>query len=387
MLIHLALFVLSTSLKVNAKCYNRIVTICDELSELKTHGKDSFQNVVIQKDILGSINRDEPNEVLESAHFAKTPNLEQIYIYGKLRGVLANSFADLKYLNYVNLNGNQLTVLEANAFAGMSAYKIDLRRNNIENMAHQTFSNCSVSELDLSFNKLTNIQYNMLNIRSLRILNMSHNQLSLVVSGAFAESLEELDLSFNYFESLMVDVLKELSNLKRLRLRGNKIQYLAKLTNLESLEYLDVSHNALTDIERKAFQAQTNLKTLYLSHNRIKQLPAEIFGDKKEKSTIRTLLLHRNKLGYLSNSLGDILPELKEISIGGNPWSCSCLTSIREYIKVRDIKQLECDKEYFVGGELPVCLIGQKNFCSEGDVEEGSVDQFLNRLIEYEGCY
>lgn len=79
-------------------------------------------------------------------------------------------------------------------------------------------------------------------------------------------NLQELDLSCNDLEELIIDQLP--ASLQTLKLARNHIHRISGLRSLQSLEYLDLSHNLLTTV-LDSHVMFPSVRKLYLQHNKI----------------------------------------------------------------------------------------------------------------------
>ncbi|KAK5641827.1 hypothetical protein RI129_010374 [Pyrocoelia pectoralis] len=201
----------------------------------------------------------------------------------------------------------------------------------------------------------------MLNIPSLETLIITNNHLQSLVEGCFHENLEYLNLEFNSLSQITEGVLKPLKNLKELNLSHNRFKGIELSYGLPSLESLDLSHNEIVVIVEDSFKNFWELKSLKLDHNYLTAISYKIFPT---GNSITTLHLHYNAFMYIPETTAQILPKLREITIGGNPWACPCLVIVTGYLQEKNITQPECDRKYFSIGRSAVCVITDDESCT-----------------------
>lgn len=357
------IIVLLMAHKADFKCVTTFATTCEHLSDISKYSTRNWDTLIIKANECNRGKVQKNNEVLTAGVFNTTSNLEHLYIVEKLNSIAPAASSGLQSLKYLKLWGNQLKVLRKGVFANFeNLQKLDLRYNQIENLVHGFCENSFIREIDLSYNELTNIQVGMLDLESLEILKLSHNRLSFIAPNTFhAASIQILDLSYNNFVSFQTHTVENLFNLKQLLITHNKLETIALLTTLQSLQLLDLSYNNFETIHNEAFSQLPELKTLYLDNNNLKNLHPSIFT-----TTIETLHLHKNNLTSLPNGfINGTLLELKELTIGANPWFCNCLMEITQRVKRRKIQLTSCEEEYFSNGKSPVC-VSIRGDCGEG---------------------
>jgi internalin A len=146
-----------------------------------------------------------------------------------------------------------------------------------------------------------------------------------------------LDL-FNKGLTFIPADIGQLTNLRRLNLRGNQLKSLpAEIGNLINLRELDLNSNQITSLPTEIGQFKnltridlkhnqlrslpieignlTNLRELYLNNNQLRSLPIEIGN----LTNLRELDIQYNQLKDLPAEIGQ-LTELRELYISNNPW-------------------------------------------------------------------
>lgn len=369
--------------ETHSKCTRTFITTCDKVSDVTRQGKSEWKNLIISNDQCSKTTSSIPNEILKQGGFKKTPNLEELFIIEKVNEIQPGAFNGLDQLTYLKLYKNFIKVIPRGAFSNLTqVFKLDLQNNFIENIEHGLFQDSSISVINLSYNKVNNIQVDKLDLPGLRKLIFTNNDISLMVPGCFHENLQYLNLDNNQIVEMEEGVLKPLENLKELILSNNKLNGIAVSFSLPNLEKLDLSHNEIQGIKEGSFKEFFELKYLYLGYNRITYLNPNIFP---KESNIQIFHLHQNALMNLDGRVGMYLPYLKEMSIGGNPWACPCLDVIMQYFGLNDIKQPECEREFFESGISSVCWV-TGDTCTGAEVSTTEIHNNFQKSINSSIC-
>ncbi|GIY81710.1 toll-like receptor Tollo [Caerostris darwini] len=222
------------------------------------------------------------------------------------------AMSHLRYLKALHVQDCKLRELPIDAFAGLN----DLRNLSIRTMnddwgefslslLSNSFSNLhQLENLDLAHNKLERVTDDMIcHLSSLKVLNLTHNDLSSAITFAnnsssklhkhCANSLSELDLSYN---SISIITKKDLQNFKRLRV-------------------LNLAHNDLFDLDETMFTNFAKLQIIDLSNNELISIPARIFQDSPD---IRELYLHNNSIASIPPNLFNGLQQLVILNLNSN---------------------------------------------------------------------
>ncbi|KAM9328466.1 matrix-remodeling-associated protein 5 [Pholidichthys leucotaenia] len=220
------------------------------------------------------------------------------------------------------------------------------------------------SELHCPFRSLTSVPAAA--SAHVQRINLGFNRIRTLADESLAgfNRLELLMLHGNDIYSLPNGVFKDLTSLQMLKMSYNKLKEIKRQTlqGLWSVARLYLDHNQLEFIHPDAFQGLTSLRFLQLEGNQLQQLhPATfatftVFGQ-FHVSTLRNLYLSENGLMSLPPRLVETMPQLENLYLHGNPWTCDCnMRWISDWHKSSP-GVLKCKKNNTLpGGQLcPVC--------------------------------
>ncbi|CAF0794381.1 unnamed protein product [Brachionus calyciflorus] len=182
-------------------------------------------------------------------------------------------------IQYLDLNGNELTLIKNVTFAGMMGnLAIDLTSNKIQFIEDDSFQHDSFSILNLKLEKnnlgkmsAESLSHVFRNLKSLTTLLLSDNGLNQMPNLKHMTNLRQLSLPRNQIEH--IDNLP--SSVTDLNLDHNRIKSLeaTTLSELKSLKYLSLDSNQISHIDSHAFSNLVELVHLNLARNYIKHLP------------------------------------------------------------------------------------------------------------------
>ncbi|PIK37897.1 hypothetical protein BSL78_25274 [Apostichopus japonicus] len=214
----------------------------------------------------------------------------------KLRDIENGSFASLTSLIEFNLDGNELTSLDATNFHNLFNLKLlSLTSNAVEIIENGTFEN----------------------LTKLVSLDLSRNKISTLYTGIFSGLVNLIFLSLKENEIYFIDrkTFQVVQNLRTLNLSFNRIRELDNFTfvGLDNLRYLSISDNVIDYVGDDTFQSLSNLSSLSLAQNRLTHLTFSITNDLRN---LETLQLNDNQLTSIHNL--SILPFLKKLDVSNN---------------------------------------------------------------------
>jgi len=236
--------------------------------------------------------------------------------------VASDEFRDLRNLQVLMLDGNQLPVVLERTFGnnGASGGQIDLQK-----------------------------------------LSLARNRLAKVTAAAFANltTLQELDLSYNKLDRLETVTFAPLAeSLRRLQLSGNSIplsQVKFVLQAIVKLRDLSLADMGITDLPLGFFVYNEHLRSLNLSGNSLLHLPAQALSPIPK---LQEIDLSRNRFRGLDERLLLKLESVKVIHLQGNPWICDLchMSYILNYMNKSNLsvamRQLKCASPYSLEGRL-----------------------------------
>ena len=325
--------------------------------------------------------------------FMYHPQLRQVdFSHNKFSFFPTQFIKGLTQMEMLQLNNNLLKTIDEGDFANlMKLQKLDLSSNELETISETAFQNSSqLQRIDLSMNKINMLKSDTFLGCIRLILDLSHNELTQMPKGVFERpkvmKLQSLDLSYNKFEKVPVDVLQsQYFFLDTLKISHNNIRDIPSDANvLVNIKEIDLSFNPLTEESivnvlnepktvRALNMAGTGIKEvpiletpflthLNLSNNKISVLNDEIL----DKPSLQSLDVSHNKIPNLSFGLTSAWPKLNNLmylDVSSNPIT---------YIIKGDFKYLD---------SLKVLKINDLKMCTK--VERGAFSN-IKALKEFE---
>ncbi len=234
----------------------------------------------------------------------------------------------------LDASSNQLT--HAPDLSGTSVNHLELQRNGLHTIPVGVWTDTALMYMDLSYNQLTqlpdeigdlvhmitlkadnnritDVSDSLLNMKALVHLDLSFNSLQQMTAGlSLAASLETLNLAYNQFDHLPVNLLETLTNLRTLDISGNPFEAsgFPELQTLGFLNELKCRHCHLYDTTLKEeFQHMPQwIAKLDLSHNELSgHIPSHLKA-LISSNVIEELILNDNWLhGWVPEELN--IPE------------------------------------------------------------------------------
>ncbi|XP_061081741.1 matrix-remodeling-associated protein 5-like [Conger conger] len=200
-----------------------------------------------------------------------------------------------------------------------------------------------VERMNLGFNTINRItESSLAGLRKLELLMMHGNDLHSIPNGVFRDlmSLQVLKMSYNKLRVITGHTLQGLSGLIRLHLDHNRIEL----------------------IHPDAFQGLTALRLVQLEGNHLQQLHPSTFSTFSllqhfRLSTLKHLYLSDNSLTTLPGQMLKSMPQLENLFLYGNPWTCDCRMKWFLDWSTQASGVLKCkkDKAYESGQLCPMC--------------------------------
>ncbi|XP_047433127.1 matrix-remodeling-associated protein 5 [Mugil cephalus] len=197
-------------------------------------------------------------------------------------------------------------------------------------------------------------------------MNLGFNSINKITDKSLAglRKLELLMVHGNDIHDLPDGVFRDLASLQMLKMSYNKLTEINRhtLRGLWSLARLHLDHNRLEFIHPDAFHGLTSLRLLQLEGNRLQQLHPATFTTFAvlghfHVSTLRHLYLSDNGLTSVPSRLLAAMPQLENLYLHGNPWTCDCNMKWLHDWNKNSPGVLKCKKDKALpGGQLcPMC--------------------------------
>ena len=220
------------------------------------------------------------------------------------------------------------------------------------------YANSSLTTLNINCSPLSHIPRSLCRLTTLRSLRVSYNHLVELPNNCFIklDSLLSLWADHNNITYLPNWVFDGLSYVYKLDLTGNQIA--------------DLQNGVFDNVGR---YCGSHLFTLTLTGNQIASIGTEVFSSKANIS-IFDLNLDDNQLTSLEPWWHDVNITTKHISIGRNPWDCSCdnkwmsgwLKSIAG--RIDDLQAVQCYSPTRLHGKTIIHMTDEE-FCVDPAAE------------------
>ncbi|CAL4070400.1 unnamed protein product [Meganyctiphanes norvegica] len=177
----------------------------------------------------------------------------------QLRQIFKADFPFKNFKKFHLQDNNNIKVLEAGVFNGISFEVIDIQHNmNLEVIELEALDSCyeTVTEIKLSFNKIISFPFDELSqLSKLRNFDISGNSLTMIPADAFngLTALETLDISSN---TNIVGTFQDLPNLREIRLSWNELSTVPAnfiKTGSSDLSFINLYDNNISSVEPGAF--------------------------------------------------------------------------------------------------------------------------------------
>ncbi len=208
--------------------------------------------------------------------FGDLDNLSKLFIEQNQLTHFPESFGDLASLDSLWARFNQITHLPE-SFGNLSDLNfIKMSVNNITVLPASFTSLATIDEIALDNNQLESLPENIGNLTTLEFLGVGSNNISVLPESICdLENLIALTVNNNQIEAVPENI-GNLSMLQALALRENNISSLPEsIGNLSRLGYLGFSYNNISSLPESIGYLEAD--TLLMSHNQIRKLPATMF--------------------------------------------------------------------------------------------------------------
>ncbi|XP_073701959.1 matrix-remodeling-associated protein 5 [Garra rufa] len=197
-------------------------------------------------------------------------------------------------------------------------------------------------------------------------INFGFNTINQITDASFAglRKLELLMMHGNNVQKIPDGAFQDLVSLQVLKMSYNKLRVITGHTfsGLTALIRLHLDHNRIEFIQPDAFSGLTSLRLLHLEANHLQKLHPATFSTfsllrRFPVSTLKHLYLSENLLSTLPRNMLENMPQLENLFLYGNPWSCDCRMGWLQDWSARNPGVMKCKKDRsFSSGQLcPLC--------------------------------
>ena len=247
-------------------------------------------------------------------------------------------------LEWLDLSHNQLRGLPSHWLSQCDSLRlIDLSHNHLASIHTHAFHRVTLHTLKLDYNQLTVLH--SFGMMKLRALHLSHNLLAVIARNTFdqfSDTLEELDVSYNFFQSLPNNHFADFVTLLRLSLSHNQLGRWLSLhpncsffSSLGHVQVLNLAHNNISTLPRSLCSRLSHLTSLYLGSNRVHNMADLCLS---QLISLAKLDLSSNMLTAVDPSPLWSLTYLETVDLRANPFHCSCdLSSFLHWLNVTHV--------------------------------------------------
>ena len=301
-------------------------------------------------------------------------------------------FDHLFGLIYVDVSENQLTALHLDTFSHqLFLVALILKSNLLSTLPANIFRvSKNLLWLDLGNNRFTELNPDVFKpVPNLRLLMLDHNDFRTLRSGTFKALIEldalnlhdnileevppeafeglkdvdKLDLSRNRFSTLKPGQFKHLTGLTELTLNGNNLKAIPRdaFDNTKQLRSLELENNELHNLDLEIIDKLDKLLILKLANNKLVSLtlkkeptafPQRAINDTEKEvklwPNLRLLLINKNSLTYIEDSIFEEMPQLVLVYIKNNPL---------KRVELKTFKALGNETRVFVSKAATCCFM------------------------------
>ena len=268
------------------------------------------------------------NRISQLGNFSALSRLRRLNL--RNNHIAAIQISHLASLEFVDLSHNQIVELPPKWITLIDGLRIlNLSHNKLKHISPHAFHKVTLNHMDLSYNQLSTLHsFGML---KLSMLVLAHNKMHTIMDDAFMhleQTLEDLDLSYNFFTHLPDHHFGDFVALQRLNLAGNDLGNALKagknghlFYSLRHLQVLDLSRNNVTLLPHAHVQYLHHLTTLDLHENKVHHLSDISLQD---MASLAKLDVSHNQLHSVDTALLSELQYLEMVDFIFNPFQCSC---------------------------------------------------------------
>merc|ERR1719233_2172246 len=259
---------------------------------------------------------------LEDNDFANMLKLRRLKLsMNEIESISKTAFQNSSQLQYIDISHNNISELKSDVFNGILRLQLDASYNNLTYIPEKLFEKRKVFRLesiDLSYNQFTEIPVDVLQNQyfSLETLKISHNNIKVIPSDAnILVNVKEMDLSFNPLTTDSINnVLNEPKTVRSLNMAGTGISEVPVLET-PFLLHLNLSHNNIKIINDDILAKAKLMETLDISHNNLPNLSAGLASTWPKLTSMRHLDISYNPITYIIRGDFKYLTSLESLSM------------------------------------------------------------------------
>lgn len=308
---------------------------CSGIQVLK---KFAFEKFLLLKML---VLRNNSIDTMDTMSFNGVKRLVQLDLSSNFLRILTNNvFSDLENLDVLNLNMNNIFYIQPEAFTNLINLKyLYLNHNSLKKLEPNIFKHLTnLKILYLEYNQIEEIHPNAFhNLKNLNLLYMNNNSINFLVQYNFKPLVSLLDLQMrnNHLTEIQTSTFNGMVNLRSLYLGRNFLSVVKPygFVGLDNLEILDLMENEFEEvIYFEYFSSLKSLKHLYLQRNFINNLTLT-FPYEVENSLTLLDLCSNNLTSFNYKIVDKNLPNIREIFVANNTWSCEFFKGMYYFLK------------------------------------------------------
>lgn len=265
---------------------------------------------------------------LDKSTFASMSMLDELHLdFNQIETIDVDLFSSNILLARISLNNNRISRLDCSALMKLKYLnKIDLSVNRLEE-----FNTTCISGTDLDLIIHDNL-LQTLTLRKVASVHASRNQIKHIYIEDGISNLKSLNLAKNNLTN-MTGIFQHLNTLETLDLSYNYVGKLniSTFANLTNLEHLNLGHTNLSNINFGTFFHQKELKSLDISYNNLNKINFDVFLPYLKN--LESLILDGNNLTEMEGLTNSMFPQLTMLSISNNNFNCTYLAKLLRTLK------------------------------------------------------